>query len=115
MTFNVLNHFPGVPRRMNCDGMLAIAQVCRSRCLGRWTQTGDSPKYRRAPNVNRISNASFTFRREVGLGSECNKRNCALMSYLWLHPRGSDPIVVGTHPHLIEAGTFQVRLDLLRG
>src|SRR5438874_12291112 len=98
--------------------------------LEAWTQTGDSPKYRRAPNVNRIkamrrtrraaksSNPiprSADFDVKVGLGSECNKRNCALMSYLWLHPPSPDPIVVGTHPHLIEAGTFQVRLDLLRG
>ncbi len=55
------------------------------------------------------------FRREVGLDSECNKRNCALMSYLWLHPRGSDPVIVRANAHLSEPCPLQVRLDLLRG
>ena len=56
-----------------------------------------------------------SFRREVGLGSECNKRNCALLSYLWLHSRGSDPVIVRANPHIGKACMFQVRLDLLRG
>ena len=41
-----------------------------------------------------------SFRREVGLDSECDKRNCALLSYLWLHPRRSDPVIVCANSHI---------------
>jgi hypothetical protein len=52
---------------------------------------------------------------EIAIPRDPHKHGSSLQILLWLYPPSPDPVVIGTHPHLIEAGTFQVCFDLLRG